>query len=506
MNSRVLLLHYLQTVITYGYLVGNEDRQRNKVNLGKTEVLAGLEIHEISDLDYERSTYKISVTMELVAQDVENAIQGTYSYRFDNTKHLFNLIQILGKQVRPQEQSRLVRTNVDGYSSSISRFNAELVCPYNFQRYPFDVQRCSIMIVASSHFFYFINQTSEAMSTVTLSFIAHYADWILTLSWFNTSAAIIAPEAVLPPNVYVSLVSATQCQHKAMFSASRHTSSFANFGCLEVTLQFSRSLTLSAIRYIIPSSVFVIATFFSPYIDRTNLQTRFILIGFSSILFSISVLNMKSEIPSTVYFTGTDVWICLCSIFIFLAFIEVIAVNILMNFFDKRLKLSTKDNSLRMESQYRHERNASKKEQYNTLRISLPDTESADGRRLDNDPMTLSRRSDYAVVISNYFHRQADFYSITAARVDLVARIILPIAFFITLLIYVVLFIAVKIELSSVRGDRSVRPRVLSDGQLHQETGNWGSNYSNILMCLATFRVFGTLTYCLLKVNHRLKI
>ena len=60
------------------------------------------------------------------------------------------------------------------------------------------------------------------------------------------------------------------------------------------------------------------------------------------------------------------------------------------------------------------------------------------------DPMTTSRRSDYAIVISEYFHRQADFYSLTAARIDLTARIVFPIAFFIATLIYALLYIMIK--------------------------------------------------------------
>uniref|UniRef100_A0A0R3RUL6 Neur_chan_memb domain-containing protein n=1 Tax=Elaeophora elaphi TaxID=1147741 RepID=A0A0R3RUL6_9BILA len=144
----------------------------------------------------------------------------------------------------------------------------------------------------------------------------------------------------------------------------------------------------------------------------------------------------NNEVPSTVYLTAADVWVFLCNIFILLSLIEVIAVHILMKMSHKQLLLASKNESVRAESRYRREKQAVKRGRSISPRPPIANGRMFEMKHLDQDLLGSTSKSNYDTLINDYFHRWSDYYSVTAARVDLSARIVLPLAYGIVASLY----------------------------------------------------------------------
>ncbi|CAG9538949.1 unnamed protein product [Cercopithifilaria johnstoni] len=130
----------------------------------------------------------------------------------------------------------------------------------------------------------------------------------------------------------------------------------------------------------------------------------------------------NNEVPSTAHLTAADIW--------------VIAVHILVKMSHKQLLLANKNECVRAESRYRREKQAAKRGRSVSPRTPIANGRMFEMKHFDQDLLCSTSTSNYDTLINDYFHRWSDYYSITAARVDLSARIILPLAYGIVVLIY----------------------------------------------------------------------
>uniref|UniRef100_A0A915Q2S5 Uncharacterized protein n=1 Tax=Setaria digitata TaxID=48799 RepID=A0A915Q2S5_9BILA len=130
----------------------------------------------------------------------------------------------------------------------------------------------------------------------------------------------------------------------------------------------------------------------------------------------------NNEVPSTAYLTAADVW--------------VLAVHILMKMSQKQLLLANKDETVRAESRHRHEKQAAKRGRSISPRPPIANGRMLEMKHFDQDLIGSTSTSNYETLINDYFHRWSDYYSVTAARVDLSARIILPLAYSIVASLY----------------------------------------------------------------------
>ncbi|VDM40097.1 unnamed protein product [Toxocara canis] len=112
-----------------------------------------------------------------------------------------------------------------------------------------------------------------------------------------------------------------------------------------------------------------------------------------------------------------------------------------MNLSRKHLMLANKDIAIRAESRYRREKHALREACSNN---SQPP--SANGRILEKKHVEVilpsaSSTSNSEVIVHNYFRRWSDYYSVMAARLDLGARIMLPVVFIVVMLLYFLFYI-----------------------------------------------------------------
>ncbi|MCP9266284.1 hypothetical protein DINM_021811 [Dirofilaria immitis] len=121
----------------------------------------------------------------------------------------------------------------------------------------------------------------------------------------------------------------------------------------------------------------------------------------------------NNEVPSTSYLTAAD----------------VIIVHILMKMSHKQLLLASRNDSVRAESRYRREKQAARRGRSISPRPMIANGRMLEMKHLDQDLLGSTSTSNYDTLINDYFHRWSDYYSVTAARVDLSARIVLPLAY-----------------------------------------------------------------------------
>lgn len=379
---------------------------------GRSQVRIVMEIHSITEVNFKKSTFKASISLTIIQEGSSRTV-GATQYPFigeslDDNAYPFNHLYLSSLQAHPKGSFRIVKTTSDKRSTSSTHYDLEVFCPYQFKEYPFDVQSCEINI-----------------------FAVRYTRNDLTLSWDNLNPVQLDNNAS-PPNVKVALSATEQCDYGTAYEPS------VRYGCLRAKLQFSRPLSISVVRFFLPSMFCVFITWVATYINRERIQTRVTLIVVPSLMLFLLKMNSSDEIPVTTYLTAADYWIIICSLFMFFAFAEIIVAHVLTNMATKRLKLMTRDGTVRSESQYRHEKRAARTAGSSSPRLPT------NGRVFEkkHESVVGSRStSNYDVIVSDYFRHWSDYYSVSAARVDITARIILPITFFVSAILYFVLYI-----------------------------------------------------------------
>ncbi|VDK77873.1 unnamed protein product [Onchocerca ochengi] len=323
---------------------------------------------------------------------------GSIIVKYDQYLYPFSDLQFTGNKARPKDAYRLLISASDGTTSTRSNYELEIHCPFNLKHYPFDSHYCPIDIYAGKH-------PSRQLS----------------LSWYYSDGARLNA-SIGPISMQTSLVSSENCNFEGIYAVTELNTASARFSCLRVQLHFHRPFQTSFFRYFLPTIILVALTWIIFYIERQRLQSRITIVAISSLLTFFCAMLWNNEVPSTAYLTAADVW--------------VIAVHILMKMSHKQLLLANRNESVRAESQYRREKQAAKRGRSISPRPLIANGRMFEMKPLDQDFLGSTSTSNYDTLINDYFHRWSDYYSVTAARVDLSARIILPLAYGIVASLY----------------------------------------------------------------------
>ncbi|VDK28665.1 unnamed protein product [Gongylonema pulchrum] len=325
---------------------------------------------------------------------------GSVIVKYDQYQYPFSDLQFSGSKVRPKEAYRLITSASDGTTSTRSSYEVEVHCVFDLRQYPFDSHHCPIDVYAARH------------PSKHLSLSWYYADG----ARLNTSAG--------PASMYTSLAASENCNFEELYAVTELNAASARFSCLRARLQFHRPFHVSFFRYFLPTIVLVALTWITFYIERQRLQSR------------ITAIFSNNEIPSTAYLTAADIWIFLCNVFILLSLLEALIVHVLMKMSQKQLLLANKDETVRAESRYRHEKQAARRGRSTSPRPPTANGRIFEMKHFEQDLLGSTSTSNYDTIINDYFHRWSDYYSVIAARVDLAARVILPLAYSIVASLY----------------------------------------------------------------------
>lgn len=378
----------------------------------KTNLQIGMTIHSVSDFSFIQSNFKATISLLMVLEK-SGRPPGSLIVRYDQYQYPFSDLHLTGSKVQPKDAYRLITFASDGTASTLSSYELEIHCTFDLKQYPFDSHFCPIDVYAARH-----------------------PNKQLSLSWYYSDGARLNTTAV-SASMRTSLAASESCNFEKLYAVTELDAASAQFSCLRARLQFHRPFHITFFRYFLPTTALVTLTWTTFYIERQRLQPRLTVTVFSSLLTFFWAVFSNNEIPATAYITASDIWTLLCSIFILLSLLEALVVHVLMKMSQKQLLLANKDETVRAESRYRHEKLAARRGRSVSPRPLTSNGRIFGMKHLDQDLFGSSTStSNYNTLMNDYFHRWSDYYSLIAARVDLSARVILPLSFSILALLY----------------------------------------------------------------------
>ncbi|XP_063587556.1 glycine receptor subunit alpha-2-like [Penaeus indicus] len=188
----------------------------------------------------------------------------------------------------------LVRIQPNGTILYILRMKLTFSCVMDLSTFPLDHQTCS-MEVAS-----FAKTTRE-----------------LHLNWYHDNPVKLYRQLHLL-QFEVKFVAATNCSHS--FPSG-------NYSCLQAVFHLQRNLAYHLVQSYLPSSLIVVVSWISFWLDADAVASRVIL-GVTTLFTVCSESAAFGNKLSTVsYVKALDVWMGSCTVFVFLAMVEFTLVN-----------------------------------------------------------------------------------------------------------------------------------------------------------------------------------
>ncbi|KYM87793.1 Glycine receptor subunit alphaZ1 [Atta colombica] len=189
----------------------------------------------------------------------------------------------------------LYRNKTIKYSA---RINAIVACQMEFQSYPMDIQICPIYIESFSY-----NRKK------------------LRLKW-GTSGVTINPELKL---LQYDIGKPAISEETIDYMLEKN----GNFSRLVVFLRFERQIGHHLIQTFAPSTLVVMLSWFSFWLDLDAIPGRVALLVTSMLTLVTMFTGLKSDIPPVAYIKALDLWMAGCMMFVFAALGEFVVVKVL---------------------------------------------------------------------------------------------------------------------------------------------------------------------------------
>uniref|UniRef100_A0A0K0FUD5 GluClalpha (inferred by orthology to a D. melanogaster protein) n=1 Tax=Strongyloides venezuelensis TaxID=75913 RepID=A0A0K0FUD5_STRVS len=180
------------------------------------------------------------------------------------------------------------------------RLSMVLSCPMHLQYYPMDVQTCTMDIASYAY---------------TMDDIIYY--------WKDENAIQFKDGLARSlPQFRISNYSTGYCTSKT---------NTGEYSCLRFSFQMKREFGFYLLHLYLPSSMMVIISFISFWLDPTSVPGR-VTLGITTLLtLTTKSSGINSKLPPVSYIKAIDVWIGICTTFIFAVLIEFAFVTFLYN-------------------------------------------------------------------------------------------------------------------------------------------------------------------------------
>ncbi|KAH7694067.1 Protein LGC-41 a, partial [Aphelenchoides avenae] len=206
----------------------------------------------------------------------------------------------------------------DGTVAYSSRVTMTVACNLDLVAYPMDKQDCYIRIVSYA-----------------------YIAKVVNVTWFTENPILFNPDIGLP-EFAINNFTEEYCNGTYRYAIMEHTHKTDQFSCLHAHLHLQRALGYSMVQSYIPTSLIVIISWVSFWIDRRAVPAR-VTLSFTTLLSLTTIGNgMRYALPQVSYAKAIDYWFGACMLFVFLALLEFALVNSYMRRSDKYEKLSNK--------------------------------------------------------------------------------------------------------------------------------------------------------------------
>ncbi|XP_064608271.1 glycine receptor subunit alpha-3-like isoform X2 [Liolophura sinensis] len=194
----------------------------------------------------------------------------------------------------PNKLMHLYRNGTIFYSV---RLSMTLSCMMNLHKYPFDTQICGI--------------TAESYS---------YTTDYLVFSWFD-HRPIEYSDSLLIPQFKKQDTTALDC--------TKTYGEVGNFTCIRASIVLERDIWYYVIQVYIPSTLIVILSWVSFWLDVDAIPARITLGVLTVLTLTTQSSSLRNTLPKVSYIKAIDVWMALCLGFVFSALLEFAFVNVL---------------------------------------------------------------------------------------------------------------------------------------------------------------------------------
>ncbi|GMS82072.1 hypothetical protein PENTCL1PPCAC_4247, partial [Pristionchus entomophagus] len=187
----------------------------------------------------------------------------------------------------------MIRVHKNGTILYSVRISLTLSCPMHLQDYPMDMQRCNI------------EMGSYAYTTDDIEYM-----------WKRDTS--------MPVQLKPGLAKSLPSFQLVWFNTSDCTSvtSTGVYGCLKATLELKRQFSYYLLQLYIPSTMLVIVSWVSFWLDRSAVPAR-VTLGVTTLLtMTTQASGINAKLPPVSYTKAIDIWIGACLMFIFGALLE----------------------------------------------------------------------------------------------------------------------------------------------------------------------------------------
>ncbi|KAK5983620.1 Glutamate gated chloride channel alpha subunit [Trichostrongylus colubriformis] len=272
-----------------------------KGNHGPVVVSVNMLIRSISKIDDVNMEYSVQLTFR------ESWVDGRLAYGLPGDNKPDFLILTAGQQIwmpdsffQNEKQAQkhmidkpnvLIRIHKDGQILYSVRISLVLSCPMHLQYYPMDVQTC------------LIDLASYAYTDTDIEYRWKETDPVQLKDGLNSSL----------PSFQLNNVSTTYCTSKT---------NTGTYSCLRTVLELRRQFSYYLLQLYIPSTMLVIVSWVSFWLDRTAVPAR-VTLGVTTLLtMTTQSSGINAKLPPVSYTKAIDVWIGACLTFIFGALLE----------------------------------------------------------------------------------------------------------------------------------------------------------------------------------------
>ncbi|EYC15701.1 hypothetical protein Y032_0036g3305 [Ancylostoma ceylanicum] len=268
---------------------------------GPVVVSVNMLIRSISKIDDVNMEYSVQLTFR------ESWVDGRLAYGLPGDNKPDFLILTAGQQIwmpdsffQNEKQAQkhmidkpnvLIRVHKDGQILYSVRISLVLSCPMHLQYYPMDVQTC------------LIDLASYAYTDNDIEYRWKETDPVQLKDGLNSSL----------PSFQLNKVSTTYCTSKT---------NTGTYSCLRTVLELRRQFSYYLLQLYIPSSMLVIVSWVSFWLDRSAVPAR-VTLGVTTLLtMTTQASGINAKLPPVSYTKAIDVWIGACLTFIFGALLE----------------------------------------------------------------------------------------------------------------------------------------------------------------------------------------
>ncbi|CAG9830332.1 unnamed protein product [Diabrotica balteata] len=196
-----------------------------------------------------------------------------------------------------------------------ARMHAIVACQMEFYHYPMDTQICPIAVESFS---YNANK--------------------MLLKWHGAGVTIIPELKLLQYNILPLILEETYA-----YTVEKN----GNFSRLLVYFRFERQIGHHLIQTFAPSTLVVVLSWFSFWLDLDAIPARVTLLVTCLLTLVTMFTGLRSDIPAVAYVKALDLWMAGCMISVFAALGEFVIVKVLHGKFNflkaKEAKLAKKD-------------------------------------------------------------------------------------------------------------------------------------------------------------------